>query len=129
MGYNQQQKGGYARKTGTQPYANSTGRSQRNSKTIGAATALGLGVPPQNAMLASMLGLTPLRSLDSLFRLTGLNPLAGVSGLTTGLSTADSGTQSHILQLAALLGGSQQQSVSFQPAPLRSAFSTPKQRV
>ena len=39
-----QQKGGYARKTENQPYANSTGRSQRAPKKFGAATALGLGV-------------------------------------------------------------------------------------
>ena len=120
MGRNQQQKGGYARKTGTQPDVNSTGRSGRSqgtSKAISAATALGLGVPSQNAMLASTPGLQgtiQLSSIDSLFGSTGLNPSAGVSGLNTGLSTANSGTD--ILQLAALLGGSQQQSVSFQPA-------------
>ena len=47
-----------------------------------------------------------------------IDPLAGVSGLNTGLPTANSGTD--ILQRAAqsLLAGSQQQSVSFQPAQL-----------
>ena len=77
MGRNQQ-KGGYARKTENQPYANSTGRSQRAPKKIGAVTALGLGAPPQNAMLSGMAGLQGLTqpsSLDSLFGSTGLNPL------------------------------------------------------
>ena len=103
-----QQKGGYSRETGTQPYANSTGRSQRTSKTIVAATALEVGAPPQNVMLSGITGLQGLTqpsSLDSLFGSTGLNPLAGGTGLNTGLSTANSGTD--ILQLAALLGGSQ----------------------
>ena len=85
MGRNQQQKGGYtyARKTGTQPYANSTGHSQRTLKTIGAVTALGLGAPPQNTMFSGITGrqgLTQPSSLDSLFGSTGLNPLAGGTG-------------------------------------------------
>ena len=40
--------------------------------------------------------------------------MAGIAGLNTGLSAATDGTD--LLQLVALLGGSQQQSVSFQPA-------------
>ena len=88
-------------------------------KTIEAATALGPGVTSQNAMLASMTGLQGLtqpNSLDALFGSTGLNLLAGVLGLNASLPTTNSGTD--ILQLTALLGGSQQQSVSFQPAQL-----------
>ena len=42
--------------------------------------------------------------------------MAGLGGLNTGLQSANSGN--NLLQLAALLGGSQQQSVSFQPAQL-----------
>ena len=41
---------------GTQPYAKSTGRTQRVSKRNGAATALGLGAPPQNALLSGIKG-------------------------------------------------------------------------
>ena len=44
--------------------------------------------------------------------------MAGVAGLNTGLSTANGGNDLDLLQLIALLGGSQQQSVSFQPAQL-----------
>ena len=72
MGRNQQ-KGGYARKTGTQPYANSTGCGQRASKTIDAATALGLGAPPQNAMLSGIAGLQGLTQPSSLDSLSGSN--------------------------------------------------------
>ena len=42
--------------------------------------------------------------------------MAGLGGLNTGLKSANSGNG--LLQLAALLGGSQQQFVSFQPAQL-----------
>ena len=54
--------------------------------------------------------------MDLLFGFVGTNPLAGIAGLNTGLHTANGGND--LLQLAALLGGSQQQSVSFQPAQL-----------
>ena len=40
--------------------------------------------------------------------------MAGIAGLNTGLQTANGGND--LLQLATLLGGSQQQSDSFQPA-------------
>ena len=42
--------------------------------------------------------------------------MAGLGGLGTGLQSANSGND--LLQLAALLGGSQQQNVTFQPAQL-----------
>ena len=42
--HNQQQKGGYARKKWTQPYAKSIGGGPCNSKTNDAGTAIGLGV-------------------------------------------------------------------------------------
>ena len=49
MGRNQHSKGGgYARNKGTQPYAGPKGGNK--SKTVDAATALGLGVPQQNTM-------------------------------------------------------------------------------
>ena len=54
--------------------------------------------------------------LDSLFGSVGTNTMAGLGGLNTGLQPANSGKCLH--HLAALLGGSQQQSVSFQPAQL-----------
>ena len=54
--------------------------------------------------------------LDSLFGSVGTNPLAGITGLNAGLQSANGGND--LFQLAALLGGSQQQSVSFQPAQL-----------
>ena len=54
--------------------------------------------------------------LDSLFGSVGTNTMAGLGGLNTGLQSANGGND--LLQLAALLGGSQQQSVSFQPAQL-----------
>ena len=54
--------------------------------------------------------------LDSLFGSVGTNPLAGVTGLNTGLQSANG--VNDLFQFAALLGGSQQQSVSFQPAQL-----------
>ena len=57
-------------------------------------------------------------SLDSLFGSVGANTVAGLGGLNTGLQSANSGNC--LLHLAAVLhvGGSQQQSVSFQPAQL-----------
>ena len=68
--------------------------------------ALGLGGPPQNAMLSAIagLGVTQPNPLDSLFGSVGTNPLAGIAGLNTGLQTANGGN--NLLQLAALLGGS-----------------------
>ena len=120
MGRNHQTMGTQGLSTGTRPYANSTGRSQRASKRTAAATALGLGAPPQNAMPSGITGLQVLTqpsSLYSFFGSTGVNSLAGGTGLNTSLSTANSGTD--ILQIAALRGGWQHQSVSFQPAQLR----------
>ena len=46
----------------------------------------------------------------------GTTTMAGLGGLGTGLQSANSGND--LLQLAALLGGSQQQNVTFQPAQL-----------
>ena len=60
--------------------------------------------------------MSQLSSPDSLFESAGVDPLVGVPGLNAGLTRAGSGTD--ILQLTALLGGSQQQSVMFQPAQL-----------
>ena len=114
MGHNRQSEGRCARRQGARPYANSKGGGRGKSKTIDAATALGLGVQLQNAMLVSMTGqqgLTQLRSPGSLFGSAGANPLAGVSGSGAGLSAGNSGTDIlqtscsslDILQLAALL--------------------------
>ena len=117
MGRNQQK--GNAREAGTQPYANATGRSQCESKTIDSVTALGLGATQQNTMRSGVIGLQGLAqpsSLNSVLGSTGLNPLAGGTGANAALSTANSKTG--ILQLATFLGGSQQQSVTFQPAQL-----------
>ena len=55
-------------------------------------------------------------SLDSLFGSVGTIHLAGIAGLNTGLQLAIGGNDH--MQLAALLGGSQPQSVMFQPAQL-----------
>ena len=92
MGRNQQSKGGYARNKGSQPYASSKGGGQGKSKTVDAATALGLGVLQQNTMLSGMEGLQGLTQpipQDSLFGSVGTNPLAGMAGLNTGLSSAN----------------------------------------
>ena len=62
------------------------------------------------------LGVVQHKSLDSLFGPVGTSTMAGLGGLNTGLQSANSGND--LLQLAALLGGSQQQSVLFQPAQL-----------
>ena len=64
------------------------------------------------------LGMVQQNPLDSLFGSVGTNTVAGLGGLTTGLQSANSGND--LLQLGALLGGSQQQSVivTFQPAQL-----------
>ena len=62
------------------------------------------------------LGMAQPSPLDSLFGSVRTNTLAGLGGLNTGLQSANGGND--LLQLAALLGGSQHQSVSFQPAQL-----------
>ena len=55
--------------------------------------------------------------LDSLFGSIGTNTVAWLGGLGgAGTQSANSGND--LLQLAALLGGSQQQNVTFQPAQL-----------
>ena len=66
-------------------------------------------------------------SLDPLLVLgsSSVIPLAGGTGLNTGLSTANRGTD--IMQLAALLGGSQQQPVTFQPDQLPQVRQIPTQ--
>ena len=118
MGRNQQSKGGgYAGNKGNKTYA-SGGKGGGNKKTVDAATALGLGLPSQNTMLSGIagLGMAQPNPLDSLFGTMGTNTMAGLGGLGTGLQSANSGND--LLQLAALLGGAQQQSVTFQPAQL-----------
>ena len=62
------------------------------------------------------LGMVQQNPLNSLFGSLGTIPLAGIPGLNTGLQSANGGND--LLQLAALRGGLQQQSVSFQPAQL-----------
>ena len=62
------------------------------------------------------LGLVQQNPLASLSGSVGASTVAGLGGLTTGLQSVDSGND--LLQLAALLGGTQQQSVTFQPAQL-----------
>ena len=103
---------------GTQPCAGGPKGGNKSSKTVDAATALGLGLPQQNAMLSGLagLGMAHQDPLGSLFGSVGTNPLAGITGLNTGLQSASGGNV--LMQLAAPLGGSQQQSVLFQPAQL-----------
>ena len=81
MGRNHQSKGGaYAGNKGKQTYASKGGN--KTSKIVDAATALGLGVPQQNAMLPGFtgLGMAQPNSLDSLLGSSGTSPLAGVTG-------------------------------------------------
>ena len=70
------------------------------------------------------LGMAQPSPLDSLFGSVRTNTmsyaLAGLGGLNTGLQSANGGND--LLQLAALLGGSQQQSVSVQPAQLLQVY-------
>ena len=91
MGRNRQSKGcGYAGNKGNQTYASKGGNN--TPKAVDAATALGLGILPQhNAMLLGLtgLGMAQPNSLDSLFGSAGTNPLAGVTGLHTGLQSAN----------------------------------------
>ena len=67
MGRNQQSKGGgYAGDKGNKTYASGGKGGGGNTKTVDAATALGLGVPPQNTMLLGMavLGMVQQNPLD-----------------------------------------------------------------
>ena len=70
------------------------------------------------------LGMVQQNPLDSLFGSMGTNTMTGWGGFNGGgLQSANSGND--LLQLAALLGGSQQQNVTFQLAQLlqvRQAF-------
>ena len=120
MGRNQQSKGGgYAGNKGNKTYASGGKGGGGNKKSVDAATALGLGAQPQNTMLSGMagLGMVQQNPLDSLFGSVGTNAMTGLSGLGgAGLQSVNSGNS--LLQLAALLGGSQQQNVTFQPAQL-----------
>ena len=114
MGRNRQPKcGGYAGGKGNKTYARGGKGGGGNKKSVDAATALRLGVPQQSTVLTGMVGLGMVQKgpLGSLFRSMGTNAMAGLGGLN-GASLMD------LLQLAALLGGSQQQSVTFQPAQL-----------
>ena len=115
MGRNRQsQGGGYAGNKGNKTYA-SGGKGGGNKKTVDAATALGLGVPPQNTMLSGIAGLGMVQPspLDLLFGSMETSTMTGLGGFGTGLQSANSGND--LLQLAALLGGAQQQNVTFQP--------------
>ena len=75
MGRNQQPKGGgYAGNKGNKTYASGGRRGGSNKQqAVDSATALGLGVPPQNTMLAGMagLGMVQQNPLDSLSDLLG----------------------------------------------------------
>ena len=122
MGRNQQSKGGsYAGNKGNKTYAGGGKGGGGNKKTVDAATALGLGVPQQNTMLSGMagLGMVQQNSLDSLFGSMGTNSnaMTGLGGLG-GVSLQSANSGNDLFQLAALLGGSQQQNVTFQPAQL-----------
>ena len=55
--------------------------------------------------------------LDSLFGSMGTNAMTGLGGVG-GASLQSANSVNDLLQLAALLGGSQQQNVTFQPAQL-----------
>ena len=115
MGRNQQSKGGgYAGNTGNKTYASGGKGGGGNKKTVDAAAALGLGVPQQNTMLSGLAGLGTVHQnpLDSRFGSVGMDTVAGLSGLNMSLQSVNSGND--LLQLAALLGGSQQQSVTSQ---------------
>ena len=121
MGRNQQSKDdGYAGNKGNKLYASGGKGGGGNKKTVDAATALGLGpgVPQQNTMRLGLAGLGMVQQtpLDSRFGSVGTNTVSGLGGLNKSLQSANSGND--LLQLAALLGGSQQQSVTFQPAQL-----------
>ena len=120
MGRNQQLKrGGYAGNKGNKTYASGGKGGGGNKKTVDAATALGLGVPQQNTMLSGIagLGMVQQNPLDSLFGSMGTNAMTGLGGLG-GASFQSANSGNDLLQLAALLGGSQQQHVTFQPAQL-----------
>ena len=119
MGRNRQPKGGgYAEKQGKQSYARGGTGGGNNKKTAGAAAALGYGLPQQNAMLLGLAGpgMTHQNPMDSLFGSAGTSTIVGLGGSIKGLQYANSGNVP--LRLAALLGGSQQQPVSFQPPQL-----------
>lgn len=74
-------------------------------------------------MLAGMagLGMVQQNPLDSLFGSIGTNTVAGLGGFGgAGIQSANSGND--LLQLAALLGGSQQQNDTFQLLQVRQAL-------
>ena len=115
----QPEGGGHAGNKGNKTHAGEVKGGGGNKKTVDAATALGLGVPQQNTMLSGLagLGMVQQNPLDSRFGSVGTSTMAGLGGLNgTSLQSANSGNDH--LQLAALLGGSQQQNVTFQPAQL-----------
>ena len=116
MGRNQQPKGGgYAGNKGNKTYASGGKCGGGNKKTVDAATALGLGALQKNTMLSGLggLGMVQQNPLESLLR---RQDWVHVAWQVTGLQSANSGND--LLHLAALLGGSQQQHVTFQPAQL-----------
>ena len=80
--------------------------------------ALGLGVPQQSTVCSGLagLGVAHQTPLGSFFGSGGTSPLAGIAGLNKSLQPANGGYD--LMQLAALLGGSQQQPATFQPAQL-----------
>ena len=70
MGRNQQPKGGdCAGNKGNNTYASGGKGGGGNKETVGAATALRLGVPQQNTLLSGLteLGMVQQNPLDSLF--------------------------------------------------------------
>ena len=84
MERNQQSEGGgYAWNKGNKTYASGGKGGGGNKKSVDAATALGLGVPPQNTMLSGMAGLGMMQQnpLDSLFGAMGTNAITGLGGL------------------------------------------------
>ena len=83
-----------------------------------AATALGLGLPQHSMMRSGLAGqrMTGQTPLDLPFGSGPTNPLAGIAGLNTGLRSAHGGNNP--MQLDALRGSSQHQSVMLQPGQL-----------
>ena len=81
MGRNQQPKGGgYAGNKGIKTHAGGGKGGGGNKKEVDAATALGLGAPPQNMILSGLagLGMVQQNPLDSLFGSVGTNAMTGL---------------------------------------------------
>ena len=107
MGRGQRSKGGgYAWNKGNETYVSGVKCGGGNKKTVGAATALRLGVPQQNMMRWGLTGLGMVQQnqnpLDSFSGSVGMNAMAGLGGFNTSLQSANSGNG--LLQLPALPG-------------------------